>query len=303
MKNIIFIALGIVVLLLVGFFALNSYIYNEKQADTASGYKNAEYMIDGQRVKLEDGVAETEAAPGSASKITTRYFGNELKIDLNDDDRDDVVFLLTKEAGGSGTFFYVVAALNTEDGYIGSDGYFLGDRIAPQTTEMSQNPRHKDVVVVNYMDRAQGEPMSAQPSVGKSAYLKLDIQSMQWGIVEPDFEGEANPSTMSLTMKTWEWVKVEYSDGEIIEPEKDVFTLTFKEDGTFGATTDCNGIGGNYTATASTVSFSEMMSTLMYCEGSQEAEFRDMLENTEAYSFTSTGELVLDSGTSSAYFR
>jgi hypothetical protein len=85
----------------------------------------------------------------------------------------------------------VVAALNKESGFVGSDGYLLGDRIAPQTTEASQNPKHKNVIVVNYADRAQGEPMTARPSVGKSAYLKLDVPRMQWAIVVADFEGES----------------------------------------------------------------------------------------------------------------
>jgi hypothetical protein len=98
---------------------------------------------------------------------------------------------LSQNTGGSGTFFYAVGAIITDDGYVGTDGYLLGDRIAPQTINPSPNPRHKDVVVVNYADRAPGEPMSAQPSVGKSAYLKLDSSRMQWGIVEPDFEGES----------------------------------------------------------------------------------------------------------------
>lgn len=185
---------GVVVaaaLLVGGFFALNSYIYEEKQATAAADYKDAEFFINGQRVKLENGIAETEAAPGSASKVTTRYFGNELKTDLNNDGREDIAFLLTQETGGSGIFFYAVAALNTDRGYIGSDGYLLGDRIAPQTTNESMNPRHVNVIVVNYADRAPGEPMTARPSMGKSAYLKLDPESMQWGIVEPDFEGES----------------------------------------------------------------------------------------------------------------
>ncbi|QQG38252.1 MAG: hypothetical protein HYS26_01740 [Candidatus Kaiserbacteria bacterium] len=180
-----------VALLLGGLSLFNSYIYNEKQAVAAADYKDGEYLIEGQRVKLEDGFAEVEAAPGSASKITTRYFGNDLKTDLDGDGRQDVAFILTEERGGSGTFFYAVAALATDRGYLGSDGYLLGDRIAPQSTEVSQNPRHKYVVVFNYADRAPGEPMTAQPSVGKSAYLKLDPVSRQWGIVVPDFEGES----------------------------------------------------------------------------------------------------------------
>src|SRR3989344_1371511 len=72
-----------------------------------------------------------------------------------------------------------------------AEGYYLGDRIAPQNINLSPNPRHKSVVVVNYADRLPGEPMTAQPSLGQSAYLKLDSESMMWGIVEPDFEGES----------------------------------------------------------------------------------------------------------------
>ena len=167
---------------------------NQPQGQAAvpgTEYRNAEYVIEGQRIKLADGLAEAETSPGSASRIVTRYFGNELKTDLNGDGREDVVFLLTQQRGGSGTFFYAVAALNTEAGYRGSDGYPLGDRIAPQTTVVSRNPRHKNVIVVNYGDRRPDEPMTARPSVGKSVYLKLDAETVRWGIVVPDFEGES----------------------------------------------------------------------------------------------------------------
>jgi hypothetical protein len=182
---------GAVVIIVGGFFILHSYIYSEKQSDAAADYKDAEYVIEGQPVRLRGGMAESEAAPGSASKVITRYFGNELETDLNGDGREDVVFLLTQSSGGTGTFYYVVAALNTEKGYIGSHALLLGDRIAPQTTEESQNPRHKNVFVVTYADRAPGEPMTAQPSVSKSIWLKLDPDTMQFGEVEPDFEGES----------------------------------------------------------------------------------------------------------------
>ncbi len=183
--------LALAALLVGGFFALNSYIYEEKQATAAADHKDAEFFIEGKPIKLNDGVAETEAAPGSASKIITRYFGNELRTDLDGDGTEDVAFLLTQEGAGSGTFFYAVAAIATERGFVGSDGYLLGDRIAPQSTNLSTNPRHVRVVVFNYADRAAGEPMSEKPSVGKSAYLKLDGESRQWAIVERDFEGEA----------------------------------------------------------------------------------------------------------------
>ncbi len=169
------ITVAVVALLIGSFFAFNSYIYNEKQAVTAENYQDAGYLINGERVTIGG---------------ETQYFGNELVTDVDADGRDDVVFLLTHNPEGSGTFYYVVAALHTEDGYLGSDGYLLGDRIAPQTTELSQNPRHRNVIVVNYADRAPGEPMTTRPSMGKSVYLKLDATARQWGIVEPNFEGE-----------------------------------------------------------------------------------------------------------------
>jgi len=182
---------GIVAILIGAFYAFNAYIYEQKQVTATADYKNAEFSIDGNRVKLTNGVAQTEATPGSASKVTTRYFGNEIKTDLDGDGREDVAFILTQDRGGSGTYYYAVVALQTDRGYVGSDGYLLGDRIAPQSTNVSQNPKQKHVVVFNYVERAPGEPMTAQPSIGKSVYLKLDPDSLQWGIVVPDFEGES----------------------------------------------------------------------------------------------------------------
>lgn len=159
--------------------------------ESQASYKDATYTIEGSAVQLKDGVSETEAAPGSATKVVTHYFGNEFKTDLDGDGREDVVFLLTQNAGGSGTFFYVVAALNTATGWKGSDGYLLGDRIAPQTIGLSTNPSQKGVIAVNYADRNPNEPMTVSPSVGKTAYLKLDVSHMQWGVVAPSFEGES----------------------------------------------------------------------------------------------------------------
>jgi hypothetical protein len=183
---------GVVAFVLVGgFIYTNLYPQAEMPTAVVADFKNAEYLIAGQRVRLVNGIAESEAAPGSATKIVTKYFGNEIKTDLDGDGREDVAFILTQNTGSSGTFFYAVAALDTAQGYRGSDGYLLGDRIAPQSSNLSQNPRHKYVVVFNYADRAPGEPMTAQPSVGKSAYLKLDPAHMMWAIVEPNFEGES----------------------------------------------------------------------------------------------------------------
>ncbi len=147
----------------------------EKQENTIlpASYKNATYTIEGKVISLVDGYSEIEVAPGSASKIVTRYFGNEAEGDLNGDGIPDVAFLLTQESNGSGTFYYVVAALKAASGYEGTNAMFLGDRIAPQTTEIRNG-----TIIVNYADRGEGEPMTARPSRGVSKYLHVENERL-----------------------------------------------------------------------------------------------------------------------------
>lgn len=125
------------------------------QAVPPSDYKNISYVIDGQSVQL-------------GANDSLKYFGNEVKADIDGDGREDVGFLVTQDGGGSGTFFYVVAALNTGNGYRGTNGVLLGDRIAPQTTEI-QNGK----LLVNYADRKPSDPMTTAPSVGVSSYFSV----------------------------------------------------------------------------------------------------------------------------------
>jgi heat shock protein HslJ len=290
MKDTLLYVIAAIIICVGGFFAFNNYIYNEKQAPSAVTFKEAPFTISGQEIVLKDGVSEMESAPGSASKTITRYFGNEAQIDLNNDSRMDTVFLVTQETGGSGTQFYLVGSLQTESGFVGSEAVFIGDRIAPQTTEVRDG-----LVIVNYADRNPGEPMATQPSVGKSLYLKFDQASMQFGEVVQNFEGEADPNTMNLTMKPWTWINAQFNDERVVTPRRTgVFVLTFTADGKVSAATDCNQMSGTYTTGNGTIAFGAMMSTKMYCEGSQEDEFAELLTNTSGYHFTSKGELILD---------
>lgn len=179
---------GIAVVLVGGFYALNSYIYSEKQGEGLPyDPKQALFFVSGEPVELRDGVAQAVTDLGGASATTIRYFGNELSHDIDGDGVEDVVFLVTQETGGSGAFFYAVGALKREDGYLGTHAALIGDRVAPQTVEAGEGR----AVVVNYADRAPGEPMSAQPSVGKSLTLLLDPATLQFGEVVRDFEGES----------------------------------------------------------------------------------------------------------------
>lgn len=307
MKNkIIIILLSLLLILSVTFF-VKQYIGTNVSTEVAIAHdpKNATYNIDGQSVTLVNGTSIVPIASSSVLKVTTQYFGNEVTHDFDGDGRIDTAAIITQNTGGSGTFYYVVAALNTVNGYVGSQGLLLGDRIAPQTTEISQDPKTPDVIIVNYADRKSGQSFAEQPSVGKSIWLKFDPKTMQFGEVVQNFEGEADPKQMTLGMKRWKWVNTTYKNDKKITPIKDRFTLTLNAGKTFSATTDCNGVGGEYTVNGNKITFTNMVSTLMYCEGSQEQDFTQMLGQIQDYKFTSNGELLFDlkSGVATMTFK
>ncbi len=157
------------VIFIAGLLILGNYMRNKKdQEPSGIDPKNATYLINGEEISLINGISSVEAAPGSASKITTEYFGNEVRGDFNSDGVEDAAFLLSQETGGSGVFYYIAAALGTGAGYKGTNALLIGDRIAPQTTEVSGKQ-----IIVNYAGRASNEPMTASPSIGYSKYFEV----------------------------------------------------------------------------------------------------------------------------------
>jgi len=129
---------------------------------------NAAYIIEGKEIHLHNGRFETEAAPGSATKIRTAVFAEPVYGDMDGDGDEDAVLLLTQDPGGSGTFYYIAVAVNQSDGYRGTHAKLLGDRIAPQNITVRNG-----FITATYADRRPEEPMAALPSVAKSRYLIL----------------------------------------------------------------------------------------------------------------------------------
>ncbi len=114
----------------------------------------------------------------------------------------------------------------------------------------------------------------------------------------PGENGEGSSSsntTFLLSDSSWSWVSTGMSNSTTITPnKKDVFTVTFNEDGTLSGTTDCNNFGGTYTTGENnSITFGEFSSTQMYCEGSQEGAFIDMIGKADHFMFTNDGNLVL----------
>ena len=148
---------------------------------TAFDGRNTSFTIDGAPVSLVNGVSEIPAAPGSASKITTRYFGNEATGDLNGDGMPDTAFLISQDTGGSGLFYYAVVAVKTTTGYKTTNAFLIGDRIAPQSTFI---PLNSQELQVNFAERKPGEPMTAQPSVGATLLLKVTPAGVLEGLMK-----------------------------------------------------------------------------------------------------------------------
>ena len=142
--------------------------------------KNSSFEIEGKEVTLKNGEAETGVVPGSAAKNITRYFGNEATGDLTGDGRNDIAFLVTSDGGGSGLFYYAVVAIKTATGYKTTNAFLIGDRIAPQSTEINSSALE---LHINYAERNPGEPMTTQPSLGAVKLLRVTSSGQLVGLM------------------------------------------------------------------------------------------------------------------------
>ncbi len=125
----------------------------------------------------------------------------------------------------------------------------------------------------------------------KQATIVTDHENAEDSIEEEQTTLDA----MTLGMKTWVWQRALYNDGrEILPTRPDVFTLTFADDGSFSVTTDCNSAGGTYTVSDNVIALTDVFSTMMYCEGSQETEYLSLLRDAQTFHFMSEGELIFD---------
>lgn len=105
----------------------------------------------------------------------------------------------------------------------------------------------------------------------------------------------------SIIGSTWVWQETRYADGRVMEPKTSgVFTVVFNQEGQVNGTTDCNNFFGPYTAGAgNSLVFGALASTLKYCEGSQENDFRKDISEINRYYFAAENQLVLTNQTSS----
>lgn len=97
---------------------------------------------------------------------------------------------------------------------------------------------------------------------------------------------------------TWELVELYDGDGnELSLYDRDVQTVNFKDDNSFGGSTSCNTHGGNYVAFRNgEMQVEDLISTEIACqEPNRSIEFLTGLGNVESFS-VKDGQLVLNYG-------
>ena len=141
---------------------------------------NASYVIDGKLITLEDGKYEEEI-PNSSAKGAVNVFTT-AQGDLNDDNLADTALMLTKTTGGSGTFYYIVAAISQENNNVrGTNAILIGDRIQPQTVEIIYGE-----IIVNYAV-PQVDEDGNKSSLAQTKYFRVEDKNH---LVEKESAGD-----------------------------------------------------------------------------------------------------------------
>lgn len=172
---IILVIVVIVLLLGVGYIV---FIKSPSNNQPVACTMEAKLCPDGSSVGRFGPKCEFAACPSEVLSGYTK-FGNDVNGDFNNDGLTDTAYLVTKQPGGSGTFYYLAVVLKNQSGDQTLVSEVIGDRIAPQTTEFKDS-----MIIVNYADRKADEPFSVQPSVGLSKYYKI-IDGQLRAVVPP----------------------------------------------------------------------------------------------------------------------
>jgi hypothetical protein len=172
MQKVLIYIVGVVIVLVGGFFILNNYIYTQKQGDNGfqDGYKDIAYTINGSSIDLEDGYAESDGMVGSTTtKLITKHFGNEAEGDLTEDGISDIAFVLTQEPEGGTPTYYVVAGVREDGGsYRGTSAVSLGENVTINALSVAGGR-----LEVSYTQTMPGSGTTTQSTRDRTRFLAV----------------------------------------------------------------------------------------------------------------------------------
>jgi len=162
-----------------------------------------------------------------------------------------------------------------------------------------KNSNTKDNIIVNSPAKVLKNTNIDEP-VKEKAVVKNPEVFPKVTVPPKDQEALSSKFTYDVPVskiidKKWMWIEaINYDDTTFVPIKSGAFSLTFKKDGTFSGTTDCNGISGKYTTKNGTIKFSSISQTMMYCEGAEEIKFTTYLNQVRGFQFNGEENLVLN---------
>ena len=109
----------------------------------------------------ESGIVETGILEGEKLNV---------KADIDEDGKQDDLFFIFQNGGGSGTFIYLLAKLSSNEKNKLVQAYLIGDRISPQGISINKDGN----IQVAFLDRLDEEPFSEEPTLLKRIILKFN---------------------------------------------------------------------------------------------------------------------------------
>ena len=154
---------------------------------------NCSYNIEAEEIALTNGRYSKEIVPNSATKTSVMVLGEPVYGDLDQDGIEDAAVLLVYQSGGSGTFYYVAAALKKAGTFQGSNAVLLGDRIADPGIVISNGQ-----LSAHYKIRLANEPMSAVPSITTSKILVINNRRLK--VIKPQMSESDKQDRIALDL-------------------------------------------------------------------------------------------------------
>gem|GEM_PF-715933 len=232
---------------------------------------------------LENGVYTETIAPDSASVIEVQLLPSPIAYGVLNE-QDAAAALIAENGGGSGTFINLAAIVNQDGTPVHVASAPLGDRVSVQSLAIADNQ-----ITVEMLTARPNDPLCC-PSQPVTQVYELQDDTL---VLVSETSGLAESA---LAGTSWVWTMTQMNDDTVKSPATEgAFTLTFGDNGTASATTDCNTFRGTYTEGANGVLVIDLpIATRMACpDGSQEQEFIADVTSISSYLVTEEGVLAL----------
>jgi hypothetical protein len=137
-------------------------------------------------VALTDGTTSFPSAPGSTSQTVvtmTDVFDTKMV-----DGRTDVLAIVDISYGGSGTYQYLALYEVGTAGLVPKSIGLIGDRVEVggiSTDDLFGSDGEEYLITVSYLDRAEGDPMTAEPSEPKEKYFLVENGVFNFAKTDP----------------------------------------------------------------------------------------------------------------------